>query len=129
MTAAERIEAARALVAEWAAKELAAARDAERTADLDRAATYARIARAIELGVEEPTWTGWSWAQGRLDADQKLERARDRLRVVELATEMVEGGMAVAVGILRPREGGPAGGEEQTPGAALLPPPVITPVE
>lgn len=93
MTPADRIDAACAFVADHLAKELKKAQDAVQTADLDRAAARARIDRAIELGVEEPTWTGWSWDQGRREADEKLDRARDHLRTVELAHALAGAGM------------------------------------
>lgn len=97
MTNRERIAAARAFVTEWVQKALADAKSAEQVADLDRAAAHARIDRAIELGVEDPVWTGWSWQQGRDDADNALRRAREHRETVELAAALVSAGMDAAV--------------------------------
>jgi hypothetical protein len=102
VTAIERVKESGRYATDLLGEELKRAMDAEQLADLDRAAAYARVARAIELGVKEPAWTGWTWAKARQDADDKLARAREHRRVVELAAAIVRSAVDnVTTGLLQ----------------------------
>jgi DNA primase large subunit len=98
------MEEARHFVAKLLAEELEKAVREEKLADLERVATLARINRCIERGDYEPTYTGWSWEQGRRDANVKHERALDRLNMIRLAVAMANSGMADTVSSVFPVE-------------------------